>query len=90
MLVPLWRLTSSGTKFIEVINNVLRARQWKNWSGAQGARHGFSPRPEHFLELAFDLIIDLRICSHESLVEIPTEIDIVRGSDILHNAVQHI
>ncbi len=35
LLVPLRRLTSSRTKFIEVINDVLRGRQRKYGSGGQ-------------------------------------------------------
>jgi hypothetical protein len=83
-------LLSSESSLAQCIYDSLGDIKAKNGSGRERPWHWFSPCLESFIELFTHVPIDQCIGIHESVVEIASEVDSVRSSDILDDRVKYI
>lgn len=88
MLTP--TLLSSESSFAQRIYNSLRDIKAKNGRGRERTWYRFPPSLESLIELLANVPIDQCIGVHKCVVEIASEVDRVRSSNILDYGVQHI
>lgn len=62
----------------------------KHRLGTCRTRNRLAPRLQHLLELSAHVGVDLRIRVHESLVQVPAEVDSVGTADILDYGIENI
>jgi hypothetical protein len=83
-------LLSSKSSLAQCIYDSLRDVKAENGSGRERSWHWFPPSLESLIEFLTDVPIDQCISVHESVVEVASEVNCVRRSDILDYRVEHI
>lgn len=62
----------------------------KHGTSVEGTRNRLLPRLQHLIQLASSLRIDQRVRIHEGLIQVPSQEQGVRGTDILDDRVNYI